>query len=96
MCAYLKYTKHIICLSKLMETRLVLHNKLITMFSVQIMLPVYSLSWNLRMRGEEKGEKSYKKKKGTKERAGERERRRRWGESEERKTTKDGILGVCK
>lgn len=63
MCVCIKYTKYMICFSKLMGTRLVLHNKLITMSSIQIMLPVHSLSWNLRMRGEEKREKSYKKEK---------------------------------
>lgn len=93
MCVCIKYTKYIICFSKLMGTRLVLHNKLITMSSIQIMLPVHYLSWNLRIRGEEKREKSYKKKKGTKKTAGGHKRRRRGGESEERKTAKDGILG---
>ena len=47
------------------------------MSSTQTILPVRSLNWNLRMRGEEEGEKSYKKKEEAKERAAEHERQRR-------------------
>lgn len=60
-CVYMKYIKYVVlCLSKLTDTRIVLHNKLMTLSSIQFVLPVPSLNWNLEMRAKEKGEKIQK------------------------------------
>lgn len=69
-CLYINYIKYIVLyLSKLTDTRRVLYNKLVTLSSIQFVLPVHSLNWNLGMRAEEKGEKIKKK-----QRAGEHDR----------------------
>lgn len=59
---YMKYIKiHDLCLSKLTDARIVLHNNLLIMSSTQTIPPGHSLNWNLRKTGEEKGKVQKKK-----------------------------------
>lgn len=44
-CVYINYIKYtVLCLSKLTDTRIVLHNKLMTLSLIQFVLPVHSLN----------------------------------------------------
>lgn len=93
MCMYEIYEIHCsLSLSKLTDTRIVPPNKFITLSSIQIMLPLYSLNWNLRLREEEEGEKSTHTQKKRKERQGNMRGKGEKGKSAEREITKEGIL----